>query len=373
MSYAQYVSDVNREVGGTGSGPSARGAGWPTESRREPFGWARSQSFAEVSGSWTPPRRAAFGQGGVETVAVIGDGPIADELAARAAGSGWSCEHVPLFTRDASGIADIRPATLKTASLILIALPPSAQPPLSVLLAGCFHPGALVVLVPGQPGGAGQIACGIGSDAEVTVAETSWSPWFGAAGGRLVEVGPVPLATVPARDAAAVSARLAPLMSTVPVIDTRWTALHAPDVVLRTAPLLVHPAPDSQTLGELLAEPAVARMVAAVDAERGAIARALRLDIPSATEWIGAALGTSASSLSSALGELAQAPSPGRYDAYGPRDLVPYGLVPLLALAEQAGVAVPAINGLIDLADQLLVDDHRLGGRNRVRTEVGRS
>lgn len=353
-----------------------RGTTWPSSDRREPFGklpravsTAADQSFR--SDPRSSGRSGGFSRSGTESIAIIGDGNVADELAARARTAGWKTDLVPIFSPDGTGLADTRPSALADATIVVVALPPSAQPALSILLKDCLRPGALVVLVPGQPGGAGQLAQAF-PGGDITVAETSWSPWQVGQNGKVIEVGPVPIATIPAGAASRVSRRLAPLVATVPAPDTRWTALHAPDVILRAVPGLIAGVDDGRTLGQALSDPAIARAVESVCQERAAIARSLGLDVPATPAWLAEVLGTSASSLVSALGDLTTGPVAKLFEANGPGDLVPFGVVPTLALGEESGVDTPVLRDLVTRANALLGSDFVLGGRPPTAVMNGR-
>lgn len=388
MSYDRYVSDVHRKFGANSRSETfigRRGSGWPALPRREPFGRLarksairQDQTFPAGPAAYPQPlpsqrRDSQLGPSRVdaETVAILGEGPVVELLSARTRAVGWKAEQVAIFSADGRGLADCCPPALKAASIVLVALPPSAHPALSVLLRDCLRPGALLVLIPGQPGGAGQLAAALATHGPaVTVGETSWSPWL-IAGGRSWEVGPVPLATVPSCEVDQVSRRLEPVLKTIPVQDTRWTALHAPDVVLRTVPALLDQDHRQRTLRATLDDPMVSATITQLEEERGRIARALGLEIPSLALWLAERLDTKASSISAALGEFADVPLGGLFDSAGPSELVPYGLVPTLALAEQAGVDAPVVRRLIAMADDLLGNDFILGGRGEVLTEIG--
>ncbi|MFC7754036.1 hypothetical protein [Tsukamurella soli] len=231
---------------------------------------------------------------------------------------------------------------------------------MTVLLRDCLRPDTLLVLVPGSPGAAGDFAAALG---DVVVAETSWSPWQ-ADGDAFSEVGPVPLATVPAGAASDVSSRLAPLFATARAPSTLWSALHAPDVVLRTAPTLLLGTVGPTTLGAAIDDPAVAPVLAALDEERAAVASALGLSVPRLAPALADLLGTPSDSLSTAVGALADGPLGGDVD------LIPYGLVPTLALAQLAGVTTPVTASLIDVADKLLGNDFVLAGRSEIRVDL---
>lgn len=299
-------------------------------------------------------------------LAVIGTGPVADLLHEGGEAAGWGVERVAIFPADTAGgaaaLADDTPSAIKDADIIAIATPASAHHALAILLAPLVGPGTLVLLVPGQPGGALHFAHAFGADGPI-VAETSWAPTVDLADGAADSDAPaLPLATVPAEQAEAVVERLAPLLRTEPAPNAFWTALHAPDVVLRALPHLVPTDPPSDTVGELLSGPG-ADLVGAVERERQQIASALGLEVPTLASWLSSELGTSDDDLLTALGPLGQVPVPDHVDAAWLVDLAPFGLVPLRAIAQYAGVEVPCITRLVEEADRLLGNDYFRAGR----------
>lgn len=302
-----------------------------------------------------------------EVVAVIGDDWVAELVATRSRDSGWEVERVPLFPSERSGcppgLADESPQFLDRASMVLVATPASAHPALSVLLTGCLRREAVVVLLPGQVGGALQLAAALGSGGDgPVVAETSWSPWIRVAG-DLVEPGPVPLASVPESAAAEVTARVDPLFAAQPVESPLWTSLLCPDYVLRTVPTLLSAAATSgTTLRSALSGPGEG-LATGLEDERQAIAAALGLEVPRLGAWLSGVFGTPSTTLGDALGPLADLRVADLHDPYGLGDLAPFGLAPLVSIGAALGIETPCAAGMLTIAGHLLGNDFRLGGR----------
>lgn len=304
---------------------------------------------------------------GSEAVAVIGNGWIADMVCTRSRESGWQCEQIPIFPSENPGceaaLADQSSPFLSRASMVVVATPAAAHPALGVLLTGCVRRDAVVVLVPGQVGGALQLATALGSrSGGSVVAETSWSPWIRVAG-TLVEPRPVPLASVPESAAPEVAARVAPLFTTQPVVGPLWTSLHCPDYLLRTIPsLLAATGAPATTLRSALSGPGDG-LVTALEDERQAIATALHLEVPRLGAWLSDVFGTPSAPLGDALGPLADLEVADLHDPYGLGDLAPFGLAPLVSIGAALGIAAPCAAGIMTIAGHLLGNDFQLSGR----------
>ena len=169
-----------------GSGPSD--ATTTTKPRRrEPRARPEEGRGTEVSDEGSAQ------DGRAEHVAVIGGGDIAELVTERARRAGWDVESIPLFpgARSAAtdGLGDRSHSGLTKATIVVVATPASAHPTLSVLLAGSLRPDALVLLLPGQVGGALELARSLAPGGKgPVIAETSWSPWVRTAD-DVIEVG----------------------------------------------------------------------------------------------------------------------------------------------------------------------------------------
>ena len=111
--------------------------------------------------------------------------------------------------------------------------------------------------------------------------------------------------------------------------------------------------------------PAVARLYQAINAERVAVAAALGAEVPTLEDWFERTYGVRGADLSETCG-LLTANSDGPYQATGTptswthkyiAEDVPVGLVPMSALGRAAGVATPAIDAVILLAQTLAGND----------------
>ena len=121
--------------------------------------------------------------------------------------------------------------------------------------------------------------------------------------------------------------------------------------------------------------PAVARLYQAINAERVAVAAALDAQVPTLEDWFALTYGVRGATLSETC-QLLTTNSDGPYQATGtPRDWshkyiaedVPVGLMPMCALGEAAGVATPAIDAVIRLAQTLAGNDFAADARTLER------
>ncbi|MGH7065725.1 MAG: NAD/NADP octopine/nopaline dehydrogenase family protein [Stellaceae bacterium] len=121
--------------------------------------------------------------------------------------------------------------------------------------------------------------------------------------------------------------------------------------------------------------PAVARLYAAINAERVAVAAAFGAAVPDLADWFERAYGVREASLDATCRRLTD-DSDGPYQATGtPASLdhkyisedVPTGLVPMLALGAAAGVPTPAIAALVETVRHLTGKDYAAEGRTLAR------
>jgi len=117
--------------------------------------------------------------------------------------------------------------------------------------------------------------------------------------------------------------------------------------------------------------PAVARLHAAINAERVAVAAALGASVPSLEDWFDRVYGVRGASLVETCRRLTDN-SDGPYQATGtPSSLdhkfitedVPTGLVPMSALGVPAGVPTPAIDALMTIVRSMTGRDFAAEGR----------
>jgi opine dehydrogenase len=303
---------------------------------------------------------------GAERLGLIGSGVVADALAERAGAAGWGVDRVALFPSDADAgqaLSDGGDA-LVDSSIVVVATLAGDHGAIGILLRDHVPASASVVLVPGLPGAALQIAKALGGEQDRVVAETSAAPLAPAAGDPAAVSLTVPLASLPAAAAPELAERLAPVLDAEPVESVLWTALHAPDLILRTVPSLLAAAGErpAATLAEALA--AGEGLVDELEHERAAVAAALGLEVATTAEWLARQLGTAAAPLAAACGPLGSLEVP-HYTARGwLPDAVGWGLVPFAAIAAAAGVPTPTATSLIVLANGLCGTDFELAGRS---------
>jgi hypothetical protein len=324
----------------------------------------------------SPP--AAGAKKRAERLAIIGDGDLAGVIDKRARAAGWAVERVSLFAADNGGekpgLGDAPSQDAETATIVIVATAAAAHPTLSVLLADSVAPDALVVLVPGQTGGAFQIARALERRGRAAVvAETSWSPVVSVAGNRTtIDVPSVPLGTAAPDDAPAAVRRLEPLFKAEPAPSALWTSLHAPDLVLRTVPGVVAAAESGGkkiTWGQALTG-AAEGICWTLDEERRAVAKAMGMQMPTLVEWLSTTFETPRTSLVAAMGPLADLKVPAYTNEMWLADLVPYGLAPLCALGAKVGTELPCARSIMTLAGAMLGNDYELGGRSLEDTKL---
>jgi opine dehydrogenase len=121
--------------------------------------------------------------------------------------------------------------------------------------------------------------------------------------------------------------------------------------------------------------PSVARLYQAINAERVAVGAALGAEVPSLEDWFERTYGVRGATLSETC-QLLTSNSDGPYQATGtPKSWdhkyiaedVPVGLMPMRALGEAVGVATPAIDAVIKLAQALAGTDFAENARTLYR------
>jgi opine dehydrogenase len=122
--------------------------------------------------------------------------------------------------------------------------------------------------------------------------------------------------------------------------------------------------------------PAVAAVVAAYDAERLAVARALDLDVPSLSEWAARTYGVRENDAYALVQTLQREvyralPAPTTLDHRFLSEDVPCGTVPVASLGALLGVAVPVHDATIAIASRLLGADLAATGRTVERLGLG--
>jgi opine dehydrogenase len=245
-------------------------------------------------------------------------------------------------------------------------------------LAPHLRDGQIILLIQGNTGGSLAVRRALdhaGCTARVDIAEIDnypYSCWrLGAARIRpIVTKRWLQIAAFPGNRIGPVFARLSPLFP---------EAVAAPSIVstgLMNANAMLHVANcvgnagriDNGEAYKFYAEgvtPAVARLYQAINAERVAVAAAFGASVPTLEDWFERAYGVRGADLSETC-RLLTSNSDGPYQATGtPKSWdhkyiaedVPVGLMPMSALAGAAGMATPAIDGVIRIACAMAGND----------------
>ena len=255
---------------------------------------------------------------------------------------------------------------LGDASVILVAVPASGHAEVARACAPHLRDGQTVLLLPGRTGGALEFRRVLqeeGSRAEIVLGEANSFPFAArnVAAAEAVIYGAkseLTAAALPARDTpkliAACRAFLPMLTPARSVLHTGLANLGAilhPTIALLNADRIAR-----REVFDFYADGVtgpVAAMLAAADAERLRVAHAYAEPVQSLTEWIAAAYGHRGDTIQQAVaGNPAyrgiQAPATIRH-RYLLED-VPTGLIPLLELGAAAGLALPTLRSLVNLA-----------------------
>jgi opine dehydrogenase len=112
----------------------------------------------------------------------------------------------------------------------------------------------------------------------------------------------------------------------------------------------------------------VARLIETLDNERIAVAQAFGVSVLSQREWLYESYRLTGGNLYELVQRLhweifKDSPAPDRLDHRYVAEDVPYGLVPLAALGQLAGLAMPVVETLITMASVMLASDFRSSGR----------
>jgi opine dehydrogenase len=291
----------------------------------------------------------------------------------------------------ASGFAPVERATtdlaeaVEGAALIAITTLSNDHRTVARQLAPLLRDGQVVCLIPGCVGGALEfrraLAAG-GCRATVQLGEMDNFPFTGAVlGPAAVRVASLKrqlrVAALPAADGAAVvevvRRALPPATAARNVLETGLATmnpvLHVPGMLGNQGRL--DAGERFQFYGAGIT-PSVARVVAALDAERVALARAFGVDVPTVYGWLARTYGLEGPELYPLIQRLhaevfKDSPAPAALDARYVTEDVPYGLVPLAELGRLAGVPTPVAHALTVLASAALGRDFAGEGRTLAR------
>jgi opine dehydrogenase len=269
---------------------------------------------------------------------------------------------------------------LAVARVIMVVVPATAHRSVAQAMAPHLCDGQIVVLNPGRTGGCLEFiktlrdsAC----QADVTVAEAETLLYAcrseGPAQARILRMkDAVPLAALPATRTPMV---LDALRDAFPQFIDGQTVLHTGldnmGAIFHPALTLLNAGRIESTGGEYQfyidgVTPSVARVLERLDRERVTVASALGIRAHTALEWLSLAYNATGDTLHEAIhnqlgyhGITAPATLNHRYIT----EDVPMSLVPIAALGERYGVAVPAIRSLIRLAGIVHQTDYEQRGR----------
>ena len=273
-------------------------------------------------------------------------------------------------------------AALAGNRLVLIAVPAYAHDAMAAFLAPHLDPEHVVVLMPGNAGGALAFRRTVAQSGgpEVTVAEASSFIFACKKDGpdgvwiRGVKRG-LPVGVLPARDTAEVMARLAPLYPELraahDVLETSLSNVnhpaHPPALLLNLA-RSESSGPDFSFFHEGMTE-SVCRLTDVIDEERLSVVRALGYP-PETTlqqliryygdQGFGGATYHEAVSTTPVHGAV-RAPASADH-RYFTEDL-PYGLVPIVSIGEALGLRLAVTRGLVHVIDAILGSDSFATGR----------
>ena len=280
---------------------------------------------------------------------------------------------------------------VRGAELIMLTVPAPAQSFYIERLANCLEAGQLLVLNGSNTGSALHVARQLAARGAppLPIVEFNMLTYICrmvaptkvniTAAARTVAAG-----VLPAHLREEVCRRLAryyPQLQPVPTV--LWTSLSNFNAVLHPAGMVLNTGWIEHTAGQFYYyyegnTPGVARAVAALDRERQAVARAYGVETPSFLEFFYRAGFTSrraweAGSVFEALRDSV----PNRYIKAPPNfegryieEDVGYGLVPMSAFAEAAGVSVPTVDAFVHMASVITGVDYRAMGLNAGRLGI---
>lgn len=302
-------------------------------------------------------------------------GPIGE------AGGVWAkTPHSEGFVPFAAVSADLG-EILAGVDLVMVVTPASAHAAVAKDMAPYLADGAMVVLNPGRTGGALEVAhvfdrlCPekrivVGEAQTLLYACRKVSPTSVAIKG---EKRVVPVAAFPACHTPEVVERLRQyfpvFVAATNILETGFSNIGA---VFHPTPTLLNTGWIETTHGDFEyyhqgISKGLADLLEKLDAERVAVAKAYRVSVLSAREWLEEAYGVREISLYEAIQKndaYAGIKAPSEINVRYLTEDVPTGLVPLASLGRIAGVPTPIMDSVIVAASRLLGVDFRESGRN---------
>jgi opine dehydrogenase len=264
------------------------------------------------------------------------------------------------------------------ADVIVIVTPARAHRGFATWLAPLVDPKQVIVLGPGRTGGAFEVhatlvAAGVHCAA---VAETDSMPFTARLRGpnlvgvadRKREVG---LGTLPAHAAPAVVAMMADAIPVAPRRSVLETSFENIGSVFHVTPMLLNAGGIERAGLEVYyrdaVSPSVARVMEKVDEERVRTAAAYGVDVRSSVDLLAERYGNREPGLYAAIQGNEAYVDIGGVEGLQHRYLIddlPVSVGPTVALAQAAGVPVPAHEALLSLGSALMGEDYRETGRN---------
>ncbi len=340
-------------------------------------------------------------------IAVLGAGNGAHAFAGDLARRGY---RVRLYNKFANEIADLQAAggitlegavegfgkldlitteiapVVAEADILLVVVPANAHGFMAEACAPHLREGQVIVLNPGRTGGALEfrsILTRLGVRARLFIAETQTLLYTcRLAGPARVRISSIKnqctLAAFPSRDTQTVLERLNPL----------YPQFIAAENVLETGlgniGAMFHPTTTVLSVGRIESgvpyefyrdmTPSITAFIEVMDAERLALALAYGIKTPSAAEWLSSSYeGITGDTLYERIQSNAAyrgIPAPRSLDTRYLWEDVPTGLVPMVALGQQAEVEMPASFGIVNVACALCRRDYWKEGRNAERLGI---
>jgi opine dehydrogenase len=272
---------------------------------------------------------------------------------------------VPALAPIPVATCDIR-AALAGAQHVLVAVPASAHADIARTCAPYLRDGQTVLLLPGRTGGAlefRRVLRQAGCQARILLGEANTFPVAARTVGPAAAViygtkTEIQAAALPAsRTKELLASRRPVLPMLTPAPSVLHTGLANVGAVLHPVITLLNA--DRIERGESFdfytegVTPRVAAVLAAADPERLRIARAYGVAACSLPEWVAAAYGHRADTMQEAVGgnpAYAGIKAPVTLEHRYLLEDVPTGLIPLIELADAAGLAVPTLRHLADRA-----------------------
>jgi opine dehydrogenase len=255
-------------------------------------------------------------------------------------------------------------------------------------LAGLLVPGQVVLVKPGCTGGALELRSRCGASGALFAEADAFV--FGCS---VPEPGVAQIASVKRSFAAAAvpaggtERALEAVRAVFPEATASASVLHTGlsnmNAILHVAPMVANAGRVEHDgafdfYGEGVT-PGVARVIAAHDRERLAVAAALDVEVPSLLDWVASTYGITCTDVHEAIARLSRErygpiPAPTTLEHRFLTEDVPYGAVPVTDLGGHLGVDVTATAECVTIASALLGRDLRATGRTSARLGLdGRS